>query len=98
MFIKDPAILSIVAATALILLILSSLGGLAVVIGGYLVYKKHVSTGKLMISLGGGAGIPWLLLLLTVISTQEPSAVIAQHSLTSWIGIAVVFIARTIAK
>ncbi len=99
LFIKDPAVLSIVNAAALILLTLSSLGGLAVISGGFVVYMKHVSTGKLLIGLGSGAGIPWLILLIvTIISTGETSTVIAQHSVTGWIGIIVSLIARTIAK
>ncbi len=99
LFIKDSAVLSIATAVAAILITLSSLGGLIVIIGGYLVYRKHVSIGKLMIGFGGGAGIPFLLfLLLTIFNTHELLTVVTQHSLTGWTGILLSLIARTLAK
>ena len=54
LFIKDALIQTIVAAIALFLTILSSLGGFTVLLGGYLLYKNHVGTGKLLIGLGAG--------------------------------------------
>ncbi len=99
LFIKDTVIISIATATAGVLIALSSFGGLIVIVGGYLVYSKHVSTGKLMIGFGGGAGIPLLLLMLwTIVSTQDLSTVMAQHSATGWTGIVLSLIARTVAK
>lgn len=99
LFINDTFILSVTAIIALFLIVLSSLGGFTVILGGYLVFKRHVTTGKLLIGLGAGVGIPWLLFMLfTVMATQELSSIIAQHSATDWIGIIVSFIARSIAK
>jgi len=99
LFIKDPLVLLMATVMALILVILSSLGGLTVIVGGYLIYKGHVTTGKLMIGLGAGVGIPWLLFILfTLMITQGLTSVITQHSITGWMGIIISFIARLIAK
>jgi len=99
LFIKDALIQTIVAAIALFLTILSSLGGFTVILGGYLLYKNHVGTGKLLIGLGAGVGIPWLLFMLfTVAITQQITAVTAQHSILGWVGIILAFIARSIAR
>jgi hypothetical protein len=99
LFIKDTLIQTMATIVALFLIILSSLGGLTVILGGYLVYKKHVGTGKLLIGLGAGVGIPWLLFILfTLAMTQKVTAVTAQHSILGWSGIILSFIARSIAK
>ena len=99
LFINDTLILSVTAFVALFLIVLSSLGGFTVMIGGYLVYKNHITTGKLLIGLGAGVGIPWLIFMLfTVMATQELSSVITQHSLAGWIGIIASFVARLIAE
>jgi hypothetical protein len=99
LFIKDALIQTITAAVGLFLVILSSLGGFTVILGGYLVYKKHVGTGKLLIGLGAGVGIPWLLFILfTVAVTQELTAVTAEHSILGWVGLILSFIARSIAR
>ncbi len=99
LFIKDELIQTIATAIALFLIVLSSLGGFTVIFGGYLAYKNHVGIGKLLIGLGAGVGIPWLLFILfTVAITQQISAVIAQHSILGWIGIVMAFIARSIAR
>jgi hypothetical protein len=99
LFIKDALVLAITTAAALILVVISSLGGFTVILGGYLIYKKHVGTGKLLIGLGAGVGIPWLLyILFTIMATQEVTAIIAQHSIVGWTGIIISFIARIIAR
>lgn len=99
LFIKDALIQTIAAVVALFLIILSSLGGFTVILGGYLVYKNHVGTGKLLIGLGAGVGIPWLLFMLfTVAMTQQVTAVTAQHNILGWVGIILAFIARNIAR
>jgi len=99
LFINDTLILSVTAFVALFLIVLSSLGGFTVILGGYMVFRSHITTGKLLIGLGAGVGIPWLLFMLfTVMATQELSSVITQHSVTGWIGIIASFVARLIAK
>ncbi len=96
---KDTLILSVATLIAAILIVISSLGGVTVVVGGYLVFKNHTRTGKLVIGLGAGAGIPlFLFLLFTVLTTRQLGPVIAQHSVAGWIGILSAFAARTIAK
>ena len=99
LFIEDTLIQTIAAAIALFLIILSSLGGFTVMFGGYLVYKNHIGTGKLLVGLGAGVGIPWLLFILfTVAMTQQVTAVTAQHSILGWIGIILSFVSRSIAR
>jgi hypothetical protein len=99
LFIKDALILTITAMVALFLIVLSSLGGFTVILGGYLIYKKHIGTGKMLIGLGAGVGIPWFLyILITIMVTREATAIIEQHSIVGWIGIVLSFIARNIAR
>lgn len=99
LFTQNALILSIVSIVALMLIILSSLGGFAVILGGYFIYRNHIGMGKITIGLGAGVGIPWLLFILfTLMKAQEVSAVIAQYSLIGWTGIILSFIARSIAK
>ena len=67
--------------------------------GGFLIYKNHVGTGKLLIGLGAGVGIPWLIFLaISLITTGEVAAVTVQHSSIGWIGVILAFAARIIAK
>ncbi len=90
---------SIVTVTLLVLIVLSSLGGLAVLVGGFLILKNHVMTGKLLITLGAGVGIIWVLFLFfTLITTGDVSATLSQYSLIGWIGLILAFLARLIAK
>lgn len=99
LFTQNALILSIVSIVALMLIILSSLGGFAVILGGYFIYRNHIGMGKITIGLGAGVGIPWLLFILfTLMRAQEVSAVIAQYSLIGWTGIILSFTARSVAK
>jgi hypothetical protein len=93
--ITDELTLNIITTTLLILIFISSLGGIAVIAGGFLVWKNHVSTGKLLISLGAGVGVFWVLfLLLTLASTGD---VFSQYSVIGWIGLILAFLARLVA-
>lgn len=97
-FVADSALLSVLTITVLILIGLSSLGGLSVMIAGYMIYRNHVTTGKIMIGLGAGVGIPWLIMIVFSFAvTRELMSITAQHSLVGWIGVMLAFIARTIA-
>lgn len=99
LFITDELILTMATMVTLFLVVLSSMGGFAVILGGYLIYKNHIKTGKLVIGLGAGVGIPWLLyILFIIVITQDVTTVIAQHSIIGWIGIILSFIARSIAR
>jgi hypothetical protein len=97
--INNELLLSIVGAIALVLIIISLLGGFIVIVAGYLIYRGHGTTGKLLIGLGAGAGIPWLvLILLTLVTAQDPSSVLALHSAIGWMGIITALAARFLAK
>ena len=96
---QDPLILSAASIITLILIILTALGGFLVLLGGYLIYKNHVSTGKLLIGLGGGVGIPWLLLMIVMSSLiGGVTSIIAEHSVLGWAGVVLAIIARAVAK
>ena len=97
--INDELILSIATTIALVFITISLLGGFVLFAGAYLIYKDHSRTGKLVIGLGTGAGIPWLILILaTLIYTENAATVLAQYSTLGWIGIIMALAARFIAK
>ena len=99
MFIENAQVLQVVNAVALVLIVISLAGGLSVLAGAFLIYKNHVGTGKLLIGLGAGVGIPWLILLaVTLITSGQVAAVVAQHSSIGWVGVILAFAARTVAK
>jgi hypothetical protein len=98
-FITNQQILQTVNTVALILITISLAGGFAVIAGGILILMNRVGTGKWVISLGAGVGIPWLIMLaITLITTGQVAAVVAEYSIIGWIGIILAFTARTIAK
>jgi hypothetical protein len=98
-FIQDQQILQIASVVAAILISISLAGGAAVIGGGVLILMGRVGTGRFVISLGLGVGLPWLLMLAIVfITTQQVAAVIAEYSTVGWAGIILAIVARTIAK
>lgn len=98
-FTNNQTILQIASAAALILIVLSSVGGFLVIVGGCMIFVNHIRTGKLAIGLGAGVGIPWLIfIIVTLIVTQELQPIIAQHSVVGWVGIGMSFAARILAK
>jgi hypothetical protein len=98
-FIQDQQILQIASVIATILISISLAGGAAVIGGGALILMGRVGTGRFVISLGLGVGLPWLLMLAIVfITTQQVAAVIAEYSTVGWAGIILAIVARTIAK
>jgi hypothetical protein len=97
--ITDETMLSIVTVSLLALVIVSMMGGLSVLAGGFFIIKDHVFTGKLLISLGAGVGVLWLIFLLfALITSRDLSSIIAQYSATGWVGVLLAFLARLIAK
>lgn len=51
--------------------IIASFGGISVIIGGFLIYKKKIKSGRFVIAIGTGAGLISLLLnFLIIIITQ----------------------------
>jgi len=96
---QNQQVLQIVNTVAAILIAISLAGGVSVLAGAFLIYKNHVRTAKLLIGLGAGVGIPWLIMLaISLITTGQVAAVVAQHSSLGWIGVILAFAARTIAK
>ncbi len=93
------AIRSMLVVGLLVLVVLSSLGGLTVMAGGFLIWKNHVSIGKLLIGIGAGISVfLFLFLLINVVTSGDISSVTAQYSVLGWIGIILAFLARSIAK
>jgi hypothetical protein len=94
--ITNELIQSIITTTLLILIFISSLGGIAVVAGGFFVWKNHITVGKLLISLGAGVGFLWVIFLVfTLASTGN---LFSQYSVIGWTGLILAFIARLLAK
>jgi len=93
------AIKSFLVFGLLVLILLSSLGGLTVIAGGFLILKDHVSTGKFLIGIGAGISIFLVLfLLITLFTSGDLSSLIAQYGVVGWIGIILAFLARSIAR
>ncbi|MBK5133813.1 hypothetical protein JJE00_05225 [Candidatus Bathyarchaeota archaeon] len=93
------AIKSFLVFGLLVLILLSSLGGLTVIAGGFLIWKDHVSTGKFLIGIGAGISIFLVLfLLITLITSGDLSSLIAQYGVVGWTGIILAFLARSIAR
>jgi hypothetical protein len=51
----------------ILLTIIASLGGIAVILGGFLIYKKKIRLGRFIIAIGTGAGLISLLLNFSII-------------------------------
>jgi hypothetical protein len=99
LFIENQQVLQAVNAAALVLIAIALGGGLSVLAGAFLIYRNHVGTGKVFIGLGAGVGIPWLILLaVSLVSSGEVAAVVAQHSSVGWAGVILAFTARAVAK
>ena len=93
------AIKSFLVFGLLVLILLSSLGGLTVIAGGFLIWKDHVSIGKFLIGIGAGISIFLVLfLLITLITSGDLSSLIAQYGVVGWTGIILAFLARSIAR
>ena len=98
-FIQNQQILQIANVVATILITISLAGGLAVIAGGVLVLMGRVGTGKFVINLGVGVGLPWLvMLILTLVTTQQVATVVAEYSTIGLSGIVLAVAARIIAK
>ena len=96
---QNQQVLQIANIIATIFIAIALAGGVSVLAGAILIYKNHIRTAKLLIGLGAGVGIPWLIMLaISLITTGQLATVIAQHSSIGWIGVILAFAARTIAK
>jgi len=98
-FISDQQVLQVVDTLMLVLIAISLAGGFAVIGGGILILLNRVGTGKLVISLGLGVGLLWLIVLVAaLITTQQVAGVIAEYSSIGWAGIILALAARIVAK
>jgi hypothetical protein len=80
-----------------LLLIVASFGALAVLIGGFLVLKKKVSLGKLLISLGSGAGIIGFIFNLFISISISNFSIYSFLSLSS-LGVIFALLAQILSK
>jgi hypothetical protein len=97
--VSDQTVLTVARTIALVLIGISLLGGFVLFLSAFLIYKNHGRTGRLLIGLGTGAGIPWLILiLLTFATSKDASIVLAQYSTLGWIGILMALAARCISR
>ncbi len=76
---------------------IAALGGVAVLIGAYFVATEHVRTGKLLITLGSGAGILTLILFLARNAASEQFSYIFAV-LPAILGVVFAIVARSWAK
>ncbi|MDI6643131.1 MAG: hypothetical protein QMD95_03670 [Candidatus Hodarchaeaceae archaeon] len=80
------------------LLVIASLGGIAVIFGGALIGLGRTSVGKLFILLGTGVGLLGLLIAIALPGLQQGSTALALGTGTGVVGVLLSIAARTIAK
>jgi len=80
-----------------VLIFIASLGGIAVIIGGILIGKDKLGTGRFLIMLGAGMGIIGLIVSIYVAYVQGSLTIGGFFSL-GFIGIVLSIIARMMAK
>lgn len=97
----SPEALAAVTLVLTILNIVAMLGGISVIIGGFLFTKGRVGTGKFIIGIGAGMGLIGVLIILITLALNGALTVsmwVALFQSTSWIGIILSIIARMSAK
>ena len=92
--IADNYIIQVVFA---ILIFIASLGGISVIIGGILVGKEKLRTGKLLISLGAGLGLLGLIFTI-IVALYEGSFTLTTLFSIGGIGLILSIIARLMVK
>lgn len=80
-----------------ILIFIASLGGISVIIGGLLIGKNKVRTGKFTISLGAGMGLIGFMVSV-VMAVMENSIIIGGFMSVGGIGLILSIVARVVAK
>lgn len=80
-----------------ILIFIASLGGISVIIGGLLIGKNKVRTGKFTISLGAGIGLIGLIVSI-VMAVVANSLIIGEFMSVGGIGLILSIVARVVAK
>jgi hypothetical protein len=98
-YLSTGAIRSILIWGLMVLIVLSSLGGLTVIAGGFLIWKNQVFIGKFLIGIGAGISIFVVFaLLIPFITSGNFLSIISQYSVLGWIGLFLAFLARSIAR
>jgi hypothetical protein len=80
-----------------VLVFIASLGGLAVILGGLLIGKNKVGTGKFLIILGAGIGLLGLIFSIVVAYTEH-NLIISSFFSIGAIGLILSIVARIVAK
>jgi len=87
----------IVQIIFVVLIFIASLGGISVIIGGLLIGKDKIGTGKLFISLGAGLGLIGLLVSI-IIAFMENNFTIGSFFSVGAIGLILSIVARLMVK
>lgn len=90
-----PGFVILLAVTVVSILV--SLGGLTVMAGGLVIYAKHITTGRLLVALGGGGGFIGLLLSFGYTAFTAGYGVAVSHS-GYWFGLIMAVFARRVTK
>lgn len=96
-----PEILAVINLVLLVLNLIASLGGIAVIIGALLVAKERIGTGKLFIGLGAGMGLIgfiFLVLIMTLTGTPIVSMLPLVYSTPGLLGGILSILARFYIK
>jgi hypothetical protein len=80
-----------------ILIFIASLGGISVIIGGFLIGKEKIRSGKLFISLGAGLGIIGLIFSI-IVAIMENNLTIGSFFSVGFIGLVLSIVARLMIK
>jgi len=80
-----------------VLIFIASLGGLSVIIGGFLIGKEKIRTGKLFITLGAGLGLIGLIFSI-IVAIIENNLTIGSYFSIGFIGLILSIIARLMIK
>ena len=87
----------IVQIIFVVLIFIASLGGISVIIGGLLIGKDKIGTGKLFISLGAGLGLIGLLVSI-IIAFMENNFTVGSFFSVGAIGLILSIVARLMVK
>lgn len=82
--------------TITILSVLIALGGFTVILGGITIFRHHISAGRLLIALGGGASFLGFLVAIVYAIVTGGVTSVAAHTLY-WIGASLAVLARRLA-
>ena len=80
-----------------VLIFIASLGGLSVIIGGILIARDNIRTGKLFITLGAGLGLIGLIFSI-IVAVMENNFTIGSFFSVGAIGLILSIVARLMVK